>query len=305
MDVIYKLLNINYLNISRFAFQINPNRHSIFQDLDELIIEKESFTEYITFEYTTAIIYNIIVSIPSLIYFFSNYGHLYPGDVVSTIWILLVSFIKLLEIISKAVIIYQTVRIGNNGSDELVTSRRLKYMTNSNLFFFNTILGYALLFTYSFFFIFFNDSSYKKNSPQFYSILNWLFYGFFLRLIVSLVNYYLHSKYGMNEVDIEQTNFYKAYNNRVLKEVLELIPILELNSDNIKENIQVFENDEFDSCIICMLQFEIGDKVKTLPCNKRHIYHNDCIDKWLSSHKQCPTCRTEINLNLVNKYKAI
>lgn len=43
-------------------------------------------------------------------------------------------------------------------------------------------------------------------------------------------------------------------------------------------------------CVICLSEFVSEERVKILPkCN--HGFHVRCIDKWLSSHSSCPTCR--------------
>lgn len=43
-------------------------------------------------------------------------------------------------------------------------------------------------------------------------------------------------------------------------------------------------------CVICITEFTNGEKVRILPkCN--HGFHVRCIDKWLSAHSSCPTCR--------------
>ncbi|GLT44082.1 hypothetical protein SLA2020_179990 [Shorea laevis] len=43
-------------------------------------------------------------------------------------------------------------------------------------------------------------------------------------------------------------------------------------------------------CAICLSEFNPGERVRLLPkCN--HGFHVRCIDKWLSSHSSCPTCR--------------
>ncbi|KAL0816481.1 hypothetical protein Bca101_072925 [Brassica carinata] len=43
-------------------------------------------------------------------------------------------------------------------------------------------------------------------------------------------------------------------------------------------------------CVICLSEFVAGERVKLLPkCH--HGFHVRCIDKWLSSHSSCPTCR--------------
>jgi hypothetical protein len=48
-------------------------------------------------------------------------------------------------------------------------------------------------------------------------------------------------------------------------------------------------------CPICLVDFEDGDKLMSLPCF--HQFHAECIGKWLKEEsKQCPTCREEIKL---------
>jgi len=49
------------------------------------------------------------------------------------------------------------------------------------------------------------------------------------------------------------------------------------------------------SCSICQEKFEVGDKVKTLPCF--HFFHAEEIDRWLthSNKRACPVCRHSID----------
>ena len=303
MDVIYKLINKNYLNISRYAFQTHPDGHRYFQDLDELLTQKDNFLDFIKFEYITSITYNTIISFSCLFYIITRFSVIFPCDFFSSTWLLLVSLIKLIELIPKLVILIQAIRIGNNSNDGIIASRRLMYLTRSNIFLFNTMLGYINLFLYSLFFLFVRKSNICEKAPQFYFIINWLIFGFFLRLVISFINYFLHFKYGINEADLENTNFYKDYNNRVSKDVLELIESIDLNCENIDEHVSINEDNERDFCCICMLQFEIGENIKLLPCDKKHIFHTGCIDKWLSNNRNCPTCRKEINKKLFVKNK--
>ncbi|CAF1841700.1 unnamed protein product [Brassica oleracea] len=38
-----------------------------------------------------------------------------------------------------------------------------------------------------------------------------------------------------------------------------------------------------DRCVICQLKYKIGEKQMNLPC--KHVYHSECISKWLNINK--------------------
>jgi hypothetical protein len=44
-----------------------------------------------------------------------------------------------------------------------------------------------------------------------------------------------------------------------------------------------------NECFICMEEFRVGEDVSWSFC--RHVYHRDCIQKWLLRKKGCPYCR--------------
>ncbi|KYR00725.1 hypothetical protein DLAC_02766 [Tieghemostelium lacteum] len=50
-----------------------------------------------------------------------------------------------------------------------------------------------------------------------------------------------------------------------------------------------------DDCCICLTKLEIGESVKTLPC--LHVFHEECIDKWLVINKVCPIDKNPIDTN--------
>ena len=68
-----------------------------------------------------------------------------------------------------------------------------------------------------------------------------------------------------------------------------------LAKDKIKKiPIKPFRKALFDDnldCIICMEKFEENEQIKQLNCG--HIFHGDCIDKWLEKEKKCPFCKSE------------
>lgn len=48
------------------------------------------------------------------------------------------------------------------------------------------------------------------------------------------------------------------------------------------------------TCPVCLLDFEVGDEVKTLPCHRSHCFHTPCVHTWLAEHNTRPICRAEL-----------
>ncbi|KAJ3686292.1 hypothetical protein LUZ61_015456 [Rhynchospora tenuis] len=47
-------------------------------------------------------------------------------------------------------------------------------------------------------------------------------------------------------------------------------------------------------CSICLGVLEEDDSVRVMH-NCPHLFHQDCIDKWLKSHVTCPICRANVD----------
>ncbi|MED6120078.1 hypothetical protein PIB30_017525 [Stylosanthes scabra] len=52
---------------------------------------------------------------------------------------------------------------------------------------------------------------------------------------------------------------------------------------------------EDSACCICLAKYADNDELRELPCD--HIFHVDCIDKWLQINASCPLCKYEIGAN--------
>ena len=68
------------------------------------------------------------------------------------------------------------------------------------------------------------------------------------------------------------------------------------NSEQIEDNSGKFVlqdkeklTDENKSCTVCLMEFENGEELRALPC--LHLFHPDCVDRWLQQNPKCPTCR--------------
>jgi hypothetical protein len=65
---------------------------------------------------------------------------------------------------------------------------------------------------------------------------------------------------------------------------LQSMPVLKVTENDLEE-----ENSE---CTICLEKLSAGDSALRIPCG--HIFHEDCVRKWLQSNNQCPMCRYEL-----------
>ena len=70
---------------------------------------------------------------------------------------------------------------------------------------------------------------------------------------------------------------------KIAKKIIELLHDYELKE---KEN---------DSCAICVSDFEIGEMVTMIPCS--HLFHSECIKKWLMINLSCPICKFKIKMS--------
>ena len=53
-------------------------------------------------------------------------------------------------------------------------------------------------------------------------------------------------------------------------------------------------NSEHKTCVICCENFIANDTIRRLDC--LHIFHKNCIDKWLIENNHCPVCKYEIKV---------
>ncbi|RNA31964.1 RING finger 11 [Brachionus plicatilis] len=61
------------------------------------------------------------------------------------------------------------------------------------------------------------------------------------------------------------------------------------------------ENKKHKECAICMIDFEIKDRIKYLPC--MHTFHESCIDAWLIRSLMCPCCMEPVDAGLLSAFE--
>ena len=58
-----------------------------------------------------------------------------------------------------------------------------------------------------------------------------------------------------------------------------------------------------NTCVICFEDFEVtsSNSINILQLNCLHLFHGDCIGKWLKIHRSCPLCKRTVNVTIINK----
>ncbi|VDO04816.1 unnamed protein product [Rodentolepis nana] len=56
--------------------------------------------------------------------------------------------------------------------------------------------------------------------------------------------------------------------------------------------ISIKGDDHKLECNICLCDYRTGQKVRHLPCG--HVFHRECVDKWLANAETCPKCRKHV-----------
>ena len=101
-----------------------------------------------------------------------------------------------------------------------------------------------------------------------------------------------------NEVEEEEEGNEEEEDNNLqifkLKKNKFILNLNEFQYKHIKKYTKIKEK----KCPICLLKYKGSDIIKEFPCN--HIYHKNCILKWLKKSNICPLCKYDIT-NDVNK----
>lgn len=59
-------------------------------------------------------------------------------------------------------------------------------------------------------------------------------------------------------------------------------------------DLLVDEPANVDTCAVCLADFYHGEKLRALPCNGNHVFHGQCLQRWLSTNPTCPCCREDV-----------
>ena len=97
----------------------------------------------------------------------------------------------------------------------------------------------------------------------------------------------MDSLHNMRRRETEQDE--NAARSELFRRTYEICPS---NEREFKEE----EKDKYKACAICLCDFEVGERVRVLPCDDSHFFHVSCIEQWLQTNSVCPVCRTFITI---------
>ncbi|KAG6533995.1 hypothetical protein ZIOFF_007876 [Zingiber officinale] len=137
----------------------------------------------------------------------------------------------------------------------------------------NGRLGEDVTATANSFELYYDDGTGSGLRPLPESILDFLMGSGFDRLLEQL------ARIEINGISVEGGCEYPPAS----KAAIESMPIIEIVDEHIGKDCH---------CAICMDPFELGAEAREMPC--KHIYHQDCIFRWLSLRNSCPVCRHEM-----------
>ncbi|KAL1084806.1 hypothetical protein V6Z11_D08G006100 [Gossypium hirsutum] len=99
---------------------------------------------------------------------------------------------------------------------------------------------------------------------------------------------YLHSTIQalLVESEINQETLMKVNNGMVAATESSIKEMIE------KAKVEAGDEEKF---MICLEEVEVGFEASQMPCS--HVFHDDCIKKWLQQSHYCPICRFEMPID--------
>ncbi|XP_027362799.1 E3 ubiquitin-protein ligase RING1-like [Abrus precatorius] len=103
-----------------------------------------------------------------------------------------------------------------------------------------------------------------------------------LRLFTLVLDIFVQCLY-----DERDNNIINMIMGESVREV-HMVPASMTAIETIKK-VKLEESSMVDQCSICLIEFDKDMEVSMMPC--KHVYHQECLIKWLKTSHTCPLCR--------------
>lgn len=65
------------------------------------------------------------------------------------------------------------------------------------------------------------------------------------------------------------------------------------NNESSSDNLPYLDNEGTRSCTICLEDY-VRDEEFAITNECKHVFHSECILRWLEQHNECPICRKQV-----------
>ena len=101
------------------------------------------------------------------------------------------------------------------------------------------------------------------------------------------------SRRGLSRQVIDSLPLKRYETHRGVTDDGDVVEDVSLSRENSREETALQVEDDAECCPICLVEYEEGCEIRTLPCG--HDFDKQCIDMWLDNHTSCPACRQSIS----------
>ncbi len=253
--------------------------------LNTLICHPNLLYRYLKSELKTSLYYNSVYPILLFWYLPLFLQISYETDRFLTFWLIILSFLNILVILPK-ILILKKLSCFVLTEDRINLSRSLWLLIRCKVYSFMTQTSQITFFLYltgvfRIWQLYIRKDIYEGPDNHFIAICSVILLGFIFRMTLSFIkfNFIFHPR--ILEKD-----------EGLLKGDLKAMKVEEYSH----EIIEKFKDK--NECAICCEDFKLKEKIRIMSCSGKHLFHVECIDKWLSAKKTCPTCN--FNLEVLN-----
>lgn len=270
------------LIINDYFLQPQNHLYTINYDLRNMIInDPEHVYRYFQFEYKISLLYSIalMLCIYALlnIEFVGTFKHFRPD--LFKYWLYLGLILNGTNILCKFITLHYLRKTVSQ--HKIIMIHLLMILVKSYCFNMNSKASFALYVYYVFtiwrYFVNFNS---RNRIDLGVILLHIVVSTIILRLINHVMRYFLEFKFMDRNIVYVQN-----YNQRLSHDRIDSFEVITLTKD---------DNINKQQCGICLMNFNINEKITILPCSDKHRFHKSCSDFLFRNHYQCPYCRKKL-----------
>lgn len=275
--------------IDNFLFGDNTedealHRHVFQSYLDSNSTLPATLLTYLHKEMRTGLIFNYILSVLLFTFIPAKFWECWICDSVMTTWILLLSFLNVLLVIPKHILLWK-IHIIRKAQDTYGMSyltwkffRSRLYKANnriSKLIFVVYIVGSLLVWW-----------SKLSNCLLFFAVSWALLLSFAARVMMA------SSTFSENIAGHQNAAVLLEYFSGATTE-----KIMSLKHATFEQHRKSKKHSLEQTCAICHEEYNLESKVRVMECPGEHAFHNTCIDRWLLKSEKCPLCNCSVFQN--------